>query len=185
MSSATGRIALALSVLAAGPLAAQSGGAPPAGVRKATLYEDLQMFSQVLNQIRVNHLDSVDAHALILAAVEGMIHAADPHSYLLPATRLAPAKARALEDGKLVSLPVSFRFVGTSPVVARVEPMSKAARADILLGDELIAIEGQPVTAATAEELDVALAGEKNSTVRLRLSRSRSDGSSIEVERVV
>jgi hypothetical protein len=29
------------------------------------------MFSQVLNQIRVNHPDSVDTHDLFMAAIEG------------------------------------------------------------------------------------------------------------------
>ncbi|HEV8600131.1 MAG TPA: S41 family peptidase [Gemmatimonadales bacterium] len=177
------RLALVVSLVAAGPLLAQS--APQTGLRKATLYEDLQMFSQVLNQIRVNHFDSVDVHSLILAAVEGMVHAADPHSYVLPAARLSPEKAHALEDGKLIALPVTFRFIGGSPVVARVLPLSRAAGTDILPGDELIAIDGQPVSATTSEELDVALAGEKNSTVRLRLSRYRGDGSSLEVERLV
>ena len=90
-----GRVLVAAACLAAGPLAAQVPAGKPA-LRKPTLYEDLQMFSQVLNQIRVNHLDSVDTHALIMAAVEGMVHAADPHSYVLPVARLSPEKARAL-----------------------------------------------------------------------------------------
>lgn len=175
---------VAAACLAAGPLAAQAPAGKPA-LRKPTLYEDLQMFSQVLNQIRVNHLDSVDTHALIMAAVEGMVHAADPHSYVLPVARLSPEKARALEDGKLVALPVSFRFIGGTPVVAGVAPGSKASRLDILAGDELIAVDGQPVTAVTSEELEIALAGSKNSEVRLRLARQRSDGTSLEIDRTV
>ena len=51
---------------------------------KSTPYEDLQMFGQVLNQIRVNHPDSVDTHQLIMAAIEGMVSAADPHSFVIP-----------------------------------------------------------------------------------------------------
>ncbi|MEZ4454940.1 MAG: S41 family peptidase [Gemmatimonadales bacterium] len=168
-------------LLVAAPLAAQARQA----TRAPTLYEDLQMFSQVLNQIRVNHLDSVDTHALILAAVEGMIQAADPHSYLLPVARLSPEKAQALEDGKLWPVPVAFGFFGGSPVVASVAPLSKAAQADILQGDELIAVDGQPVTAGSAEELSIVLAGEKGSSVTLRLSRRRADGSNFEIDRVV
>ena len=71
----------------------------------------------MLNQIRVNHPDSIEAHELFLAAVEAMVHAADPHSYVVPAMRLDAAKAEALEKGKLYPLPVDFSFVGGTPVV--------------------------------------------------------------------
>ena len=38
-------------------------------MRKRTMYEDLQLFSQVLNQLRVNHPDSLESHDLIMAAI--------------------------------------------------------------------------------------------------------------------
>jgi hypothetical protein len=69
--------------------AAQQG--PTSPLRHRTTAEDLQLFSQVLNQIRVNHPDSIDLHDLFMAAIEAMVHAADPHSYVLAAARLAPA----------------------------------------------------------------------------------------------
>src|SRR3954467_14020523 len=92
----------------ASSLHAQDGTSP---IAKRSAYEDLQMFGQVLNQIRVNHPDSVDAHELFMAAIEGMIRAADPHSYVLPAVRLVPGKEKALREGKLVPVPVTFGYV--------------------------------------------------------------------------
>lgn len=175
---------VAASALAVQALVAQPP-AQPTALRKPTMAEDLQMFSQVLNQIRVNHPDSVDAHRLIMAAIEGMVRAADPHSYVLPATRLAPEKALAAQDGKLYPVPIDFRYVGGTPVVAAVAPGSKAVRLDILPGDELIAIDGEPVTALSSAELEIGLAGNKNSTVKLTLSRERADGSTLEVVREV
>src|SRR5262249_43380172 len=67
---------------------ALGGGAAPlqaqdslrATRRQRSIAEDLQLFSQVLNQIRVNHPDSLDTHELLMAAIEGMVSAADPHS---------------------------------------------------------------------------------------------------------
>lgn len=167
-----------------GPSAAQTP-APVKVLRKPTMSEDLQMFSQVLNQIRVNHPDSIDAHRLIMAAIEGMVRAADPHSYVLPVTRLSPEKATELQDGKLFPIPIDFRFVGGTPVVAAVQPGSKAERADILPGDELVAVDGEAVTALSAAELTVSLAGAKNSIAKLTLARQRADGTTLEVGRDV
>ncbi|MGQ0642015.1 MAG: S41 family peptidase [Gemmatimonadaceae bacterium] len=176
--------ALALAGVAHG-VSAQQSAAPPKATRAPTLYEDLQMFSQVLNQIRSNHPDSQDTHRLIMAAVEGMIRAADPHSYVLPVARLSADKARAFEDGKLYPVPIAFRFVGGAPVVAGIASGTEAARADILRGDELVAVDGAPVSAMSVQELEIGLAGAKGSTVRLTFARQRVDGSKLQITRVV
>ncbi len=175
--------AAAALALAAAPLAAQDD--PGRAVRPRTTYEDLQMFSQVLNQIRVNHPDSIDTHELFMAAIQGMVHAADPHSFVIQAARLSPEKQREYRAGRMYPVPIDFRFVGDQPVVASVGAGSEAARQDILPGDVLVSIDGRPVQAESPFELDVTLAGAKNSTVRLRFERERVDGSIVELDRVV
>lgn len=159
--------------------------ASSAPTRKRTAYEDLQMFSQVLNQIRVNHPDSLDPHDLIMAAIQGMVRAADPHSYVIPAVRLSPELESLRASGKLASLPVAFAFVGGTPVVASVAPGSKAARLDIVVGDELVAVDGESPNAESSEELDLLLSGKPNSSVRLTLERRRLDGTRARVDRTV
>jgi carboxyl-terminal processing protease len=91
-------------------LHAQQAVPDTAVIRKRTTYEDLQMFSQVLNQIRVNHPDSVDSHELLMAAIQGMVHAADPHSFVIPFVRLSPAREAAFKEGKLLPIPVEFEY---------------------------------------------------------------------------
>lgn len=171
----------ALAAVAAPPVAAQD--ASP--LRQRTVYEDLQMFSQVLNHIRVNHPDEVDTHALFMAAVEGLVRAADPHSYVIPRERLSEEKERALRAGRLVGVPVAFRTVGGAHVVVGVHPASGAMALDILPGDELVAIDGGPVPAKSAPELDLLLAGPPDSDVVLTLERRRVDGSLIRLDRAV
>ena len=158
---------------------------PQAATRPRTLAEDLQLFSQVLNQIRVNHPDSMDTHAVMMSAIAGMVQATDPHSYVIPAIRLDSARQRALEEGKLAPVPISFVYLGGTFFVMSVAPGSPAAAQDILTGDELIAIDGNAVAAESADELHITLAGVRGSTVALRLQRRRSDGSVITLERAV
>jgi carboxyl-terminal processing protease len=157
--------------------------APP--IHSRSVAEDLRMFSQVLNQIRVNHPDSVDTHILLMAAVEGMVRAADPHSFVIPALRLDPAREAAWEDGKLVPVPLAFRYIGGDPVVVSVAAGSRASSLDILPGDELIAIDHQPVAATSANELEVVLAGRNGTPVVLTFERRRLDGSIAHLDRAV
>ena len=167
---------------AAASLPAQGADSP---MRRRTTYEDLQLFGQVLNQIRVNHPDSIEAHELFLAAVEAMVHAADPHSYVVPAVRLDAAKSEAYEKGKLYPVPIDFSFVGGTPVVVSVAAGTAARRLDILPGDELVAVDGGSFVSHSSAELDVELAGPKKTTVRLTLERRRDDGSFVRLDRVV
>jgi len=181
----TCRAAVTALIFASAASLAPAQVAPASPIRKATLYEDLQMFSQVLNQIRVNHPDSVDQHALIMAAIEGMIRAADPHSYVLPVARLSAEKARAFENGQLFPVPLTFRFLNGVATVDGIASGTRASRLGIMRGDELAAIGGQPVRANSSEELEIVLAGEKNSSVVLAFERRRSDGSRLRLERTV
>lgn len=154
-----------------------------APTRPRTTAEDLQLFSQVFNQLRVNHPDSLDAHALIMAAVRGMVRAADPHSYVMTAVRLSPELEELQRKGKLTPLPVVFTFVGGSPVVVSIAPGTKAAQQDIVVGDELVAVDGRDVTAESSEELDLVLSGGPGSAATLTLDRRRADGTRARLER--
>jgi carboxyl-terminal processing protease len=180
MSSRTASIAALAAVLLPHLLQAQD-----APLRPRTVAEDLQMFSQVLNQIRVNHPDSVEMHGLFMAAIEGMVASVDPHSYVLPARRLSPEKEQALRDGRLYPVPIAFTYIGGAPVVVSIARASAAAALDILPGDELIAIDGAPLSARSSEELRIVLAGPRNSTVSLTLERQRLDGSVVQLTRSV
>lgn len=186
-----GRVLLAaaslLALPAAGPvLGAQAPAAAPApAIRPRTAAEDLQLFSQVFNQIRVNHPDSLDTHRLFMSAIQAMVQATDPHSYVIPAVRLVPGKQEELRNGKLHPVPVDFTMVGGTAIVANVAAGTQASRQDILPGDELVAIDGAPVRAESPVELEILLAGPRGSTVMLTLERRRSDGTYASLTRVV
>jgi carboxyl-terminal processing protease len=121
-------------------LRAQAAAPDTTVIRKRTTYEDLQMFSQVLNQIRVNHPDSVDSHELLMAAIQGMVHAADPHSFVIPFVRLSPAREAAYKAGKLFPVPVEFEYRSGAPIVSAIASGTAAARQVILGGVELVAV---------------------------------------------
>jgi carboxyl-terminal processing protease len=181
------RVALSLGLTATivigGSVHGQDSLRAPA--RKRTMVEDLQLFSQVLNQLRVNHPDSLDTHDLLMSAIAAMVDAADPHSYVIPAVRLDSAQQVAQRAGKLYPVPLEFRFVSGAPLVASVAAGSKAVALDILPGDELLSADGRPIGAESAAELDIALSGPKGSEVALGLRRRRADGSVARLERRV
>lgn len=181
----TGRAVLLLLAATTSVAMGQQADTGKRVLKPRTMYEDLQMLTGVLNQIRVNHPDSVDAHELIMAAIQAMVSAADPHSYVIPYVRLDPVKEKALREKRLVPVPIHWQMVDGAPVVVAVGLGTDAAKQDILPGDELIVAEGRPLRASSVEELDITLAGNKGSTVRLTFERRRSDGTLVQFDRDV
>jgi carboxyl-terminal processing protease len=159
------------------PLHAQGAPAPAPVTRPRTAVEDLQLFSQVFNQIRINHPDSLQTHRLFLSAIQAMVQATDPHSYLLPAIRLVPGKEAQLRAGRLHPVPVEFAVIEGTPIVAGVAEGTEARRQDIMIGDELVSIDGAPVNVESGAELEILLAGPRGTFVTLVLERRRPDGS--------
>jgi carboxyl-terminal processing protease len=184
------RTLLLATVAAVARLSAQGTTASDSGhrdtihaVRQWTTYEDLQLFSQVLNALRLNHADSLDTHRLVMSAIDGMVHAADPHSFVIAAVRLNPAKEAAYRAGQLVPVPISFLDLDGRFVVAGAATGSAAARVDILPGDRLVAVDSAPVTASSVAELEVVLAGPPHSTALMTISRQHLDGSTVRLDR--
>lgn len=178
-------IGAALLVACLGTVESQAPDRPPAVTRPRTAAEDLQLFSQVFNQIRVNHPDSVDSHRVFMAAIQAMVAATDPHSYVIPSVRLERGKEEQLRAGRLHPVPIDFVFIGGSAVVASIAAGTDASRRDILPGDELTMIDGQPIRAESALELEITLAGPRGSSVKLTFDRRRPDGSYSSLERSV
>lgn len=184
----TAHVVVTMSAVIALGVGAQAAPPAPAGAavtRVRTAAEDLQLFSQVFNQIRVNHPDSLDSHRLFMAAIQAMVQATDPHSYVIPAVRLVPGKEEQLRNGKLHPVPVSFFFVGGSPIVGGVAAGTEASRQDILPGDELVSADGEPIRAESPVELEIQLSGPRGSSVTLVFERRRADGSYATLPRMV
>ncbi len=143
------------------------------------------MFSQVLNELRMNHPDSLDPHALIMAAIQGMLHAADPHSFAIARVHVDPFRERLYAAGKLWPIPITFALIDDAMVVVSVTPGSDAARQNILPGDQLVTVNGKTITADSPEELQVSLADSGATPLDMVFRRRRNDGTLVDLTRRV
>ena len=139
----------------------------------------------MLNHLRVNHPDTLQMHRIVTAAITAMINTADPFSGYIPYERLDPRKAEEFREGRYIPLPIAFAFVQGRPLVQQVLPGTQAEREDILPGDELVSIDGEPVKATSEIELEIVLSGPGGSSVTLGLDRWALDGSRTSLERTV
>jgi carboxyl-terminal processing protease len=139
----------------------------PAQQRSA--YEELQAFSGVLNHVRANYVDSVSYAQLVHAAIDGMLRALDPHSVFY--SRLDWERLNAIQRGELAVTGLVLEEVDSAVTVLAVAPRSPAAKAGVQPGDRLVMVNDTSVSGIPVAALELRLAGDKGSKVRLRLER--------------
>lgn len=150
-------LATSLTLLSTGALRAQAD------------YSYMGALTDVLSDIRLNYPDSVGVPELVRAAIGGMLRSLDPHSYFI--TREEFARRGAVERGELATTGLFFEMVEGRPTVLGVLDGSPAARARVQPGDRLLAIDDTSAAGIDIERLQLKLAGDRGSRVRLRFAR--------------
>jgi len=150
-------------------LAALVAAAPRPLRAQASTYQLLQTFSDLLNQIRVNYVDSVTTQHLVRGAIEGMLASLDPHSYYLAHDQAE--RLDAWRAGQLAATGIIVESVEGVITVAAVVPGSAAERAHVAPGDRIVAVNDSSVAGLEAHVVQSRLVGERGTRVRLRLER--------------
>jgi carboxyl-terminal processing protease len=137
--------------------------------QQRSTYEELQTFSGVLSYVRANYVDSVAVSSLIQAAIEGVLHSLDPHSSFL--RRSDMERLASWENGRLVTTGLYVEAQGGAIVVQAVLPESPAAKAGVLSGDRLLAMDDTSVSGLPVQRVQARLVGESGSRIRLTFER--------------
>jgi carboxyl-terminal processing protease len=141
--------------------------APPAAAQSA--YEQLQTFSSLLSQIRLNYVDSVSTGHLVRGAIVGMLGSLDPHS------RFQASSERLQLDawlaGHLAGAGIIVESVDGAVAVQSVLTGTPAARAGVSPGDRLVGLNDTAVAGMRLDQVQSRLVGERGTRLRLLLER--------------
>jgi carboxyl-terminal processing protease len=147
------------------------------------VYRALDLFAEVLEQVRRSYVEPKSQDELVRAAAEGMVARLDPHSELLDPT----AYAQFLEDAEGeyagVGLEVAVRK-GRVTILGTL-PDTPAARAGLRAGDRIVAVDGVPCAQETLEAVTRRLRGAAGTPVRLTVDRATSPARTIALTRAV
>ncbi|MGD9290315.1 MAG: S41 family peptidase [Desulfobacterales bacterium] len=130
-------------------------------------YEELKIFSDVIELIEREYVDEVDTKELIQKAIQGMVHSLDPHSSLLP--------QEAFEDlqidtkGKFTGIGIHITMQdGFVTVISPIED-TPAYKAGIKARDRIIKVDGKP-TKDLREAVNM-MRGPKGTSVEVTILR--------------
>ena len=141
----------------------------PAEAQVSETYQQLNLFGEIFERIRADYVDALTDPELIDAAIDGMLQALDPNSQYLNAEEY-----QALQQG------ISGQFGGLGMEVTMEEGLVRvvtpiddtpAARAGVLAGDFITAIDGQPILGMTLDAAVDLMRGPPGSEVTIMVER--------------
>ncbi len=144
-----------------------AGGAPPSATAGV---DQLGLFARVFEKVRESYVDKPDDDKMVVAAINGMLASLDPHSSYLD--------AKALNDFQTSMKGEEFGGLGLEVMeegglVRVVSPIddTPAARAGMMSGDVITAIDDAPVQGMSLKEAVDKMRGPAKTSVRLKVSR--------------
>jgi carboxyl-terminal processing protease len=141
-----------------------------AGGDKSELYQQLNLFGDVLERIRRDYVEPVDEKTLMENAINGMLAALDPHSsYMNPKVyRDMQVQTRGEFGGLGIEVTMEN---GIIKVVSPIDD-TPAAKAGIQSGDLIFALDGEPVQGLTLQEAVEKMRGKVGTPIKLSLRRA-------------
>jgi carboxyl-terminal processing protease len=159
--------------LVMGGLVFVSGKSRHVTARTSDVYENIEIFTEVLRQIEKNYVEPQDPQKLIYGAIKGMVQSLDPHSSFL---------TREEHQELLIETKGSFTGVGIEitvrdNVLTVVSPIegTPAYEAGVKAGDQIIGINDKPTNDMTLTDAVKNIRGPKGTKVKLTVRREGAE----------
>jgi carboxyl-terminal processing protease len=159
----------------------------PGGTARAAAsdtYRNLNLFGDVFEKIRSDYVEKPDEQKLVEAAINGMLGSLDPHSSYMDPKSFRDMQVQTRGEFGGLGIEVTQED-GLIKVVTPIDD-TPAARAGILSGDIISAIDGENVQGLSLNQAVDKMRGAPDTSVTLKIIRgSNKDPQDIKLTRAV
>lgn len=135
---------------------------------------DMGRFFLAMRFIETSYVQEVERRKLIDGAISGMVNSlGDPHSIYLAPQLYSQLKAET--SGAFGGIGVYMGFKNGGVQVMNVIPDSPGQRAGLQAGDEILAVDGQPVEEISPGEVALKIRGKIGTSVELLIHREGAE----------
>jgi carboxyl-terminal processing protease len=148
---------------------------------KENAYENIELFTRVLETIRQNYVDGgkISYQQLIHAALRGMVSSLDPHSEFMEARKYDDMRKDTEGAFGGVGIVLSVRTnspgKGMSLTVSETMELSPASKAGLAPGDRIIKINGQSTEKFNLDDAVRRLRGKPGTDVTVTIFRPATE----------
>ena len=137
------------------------------------VYENIEIFAEVLRQIEENYVEPQDPQKLIYGAIKGMVQGLDPHSSFL--TKEEHQELLIETKGKFSGVGIVIEMRDNLLTVVSPIEGTPAYKAGIKAGDQIIRIDNKPSHDMTLTDAVKNIRGPKGTKVKLTVRREGAD----------
>jgi carboxyl-terminal processing protease len=145
----------------------------PAQAAGTSTYKELAVFGDVFERVRAQYVTPPDEKKLIEAAINGMLSSLDPHSSYMNAQEAADMQTQTKGEFGGIGIEVTME----NELVKVITPIddTPGAKAGILAGDYISAINGQQVRGMKLNDAVEKMRGAVNTPIKLTILRKGVD----------
>lgn len=141
----------------------------PAATAAPIPWEDARTFAAVIERVKHDYVEKLDDHALLQAAIHGMVSSIDPYSAYL--ARDEYDEIRISSAGEYSGVGIEVAMEDEQVIVITTIEGSPAEQAGIRSGDVIVMIDGVPVNTTTLADTIERMRGKEGTTVRIGVER--------------
>ncbi|MGH7729844.1 MAG: S41 family peptidase, partial [Candidatus Eiseniibacteriota bacterium] len=142
--------------------------------RAGDLYQNLDLFVEILHRVQENYVDPVEPEKLITGAMKGMLRDLDPYSQFLDAGSYQ--NLQAATHGSFGGIGVEVSIRDDFPTVISPIEGGPAWTLGIRSGDIITRIEGKSAAGLAIDEVAQRLRGPQGSHVQISIHREGEEG---------
>ena len=132
-------------------------------------YRQLNLFGDVFERVRSDYVEQPDDGKLVEAAINGMLASLDPHSSYMDAKSFQDMQVQTKGEFGGLGIEVTME----DNVLKVVTPIddTPAAKAGVLAGDVIVALDGEQVQGMTLQQAVDKMRGPINSPIVIKVTR--------------
>lgn len=143
---------------------------------------DLLRFFGVMRMIETRYVSDVDSSTLMDGAIDGMVKSlGDPHSMYMKTSLYKSLKEHTA--GAFGGIGVTMGFKDDKVTIMSVLEGTPGEKVGLKVGDEILSVDGTPVTEYQPEEVALHIRGEAGTEVKLMIHRAEEEDREYAIER--
>ncbi|MBR4052353.1 MAG: S41 family peptidase [Alistipes sp.] len=131
------------------------------------LGRNMELTVNMMRELSLNYVDSVDTDKLMKDAAAGMVRNLDPYTEFIPEKEMSDFEV--LTTGKYGGIGSIIRKKGDYVIITQPYENSPADKAGLKIGDRILKIGDEDAKGFTVEEVSSRLKGDPNTAIRLTI----------------
>lgn len=134
------------------------------------LIKNLEIYHNVLKQLRVNYVEEIDSRYLITLSINKMLKDLDPYTIYYSESQIENFKL--MSQSHSIGTGLTIDTINSKIIVTDIKENSSAAKNGLLPGDQIVTINGINTESETLTTLNTMLAGQAGTQVSIIFERN-------------